>query len=67
MKRPGPPYFLLATYHAKHTGDGGPVPPTNKEMHTQYVYFLKMDEDNKLESMRKVWNDTWALKEIGWM
>ena len=58
---------FFATYHAKHTGDGGPVPPTNKETHSDYVYFLTMNDDNKIEKMVKVWNASWALKELGWM
>ncbi len=58
---------FFATYHAKHTGDGGPVPPTNKEMHTHYVYLLTMNADDKVERMIKVWNAPWALKELGWM
>lgn len=58
---------FFATYNATHTGEGGPVPPTNKTTHTEYVYFLKMNSDNKVESMLKVWNASWALRELGWM
>ena len=39
---------FFATYHAKHTGDGGPVPPTNKETHTDYVYAVIMNSDGKV-------------------
>ena len=59
--------MFFATYHAKHTGEGGPVPPTNKETHSQYVYMLTMNADDKVERMVKVWNSTWAMKELGWM
>lgn len=31
---------FFATYNAKHTGEGGPVPPTQKETHSHYVYFI---------------------------
>jgi hypothetical protein len=31
-----------------------------------YVYFLTMDDDDKVASMRKVWNAAWALREPGW-
>ena len=58
---------FLATYHAKHTGEGGPVPPTNQETHSHYVYFLTMNDDNKVKSMIKVWNAPWVMKELGWM
>jgi len=59
--------IFFATFHARHTGDGGPVPPTNKETHTDYVYVLTMDDENKVTSMVKVWNAPWAMKELGWM
>jgi hypothetical protein len=58
---------FFATYHARHTGDGGPVPPTNKETHSHYVYVLTMNEDNKVARMIKVWNAPWAMRELGWI
>jgi len=58
---------FFATYHARHTGEGGPVPPTGKETHTHYVYLLTMNADNKVASMVKVWNAPWAMKELGWI
>jgi len=58
---------FFATYHARHTGEGGPVPPTGKETHTHYVYLLTMNADNKVENMVKVWNAPWAMKELGWI
>ena len=59
--------IFVATFHATHTGDGGPVPPTNKHTDTDYVYALTMNAQGKVAAMRKVWNASWALKEIGWM
>lgn len=59
--------MFFATYHAKHTGDGGPVPATNKETSSHYVYALTMNADNKIEKMVKVWNAPWAMRELGWM
>ena len=58
---------FFATYHGKHTGEGGPVPPTNKETHSHYVYCLTMDQDDKVASMIKIWNASWAMRELGWM
>ncbi len=58
---------FFATYHAKHTGEGGPVPPTNKETNSHYVYILKMNEEDKVQQMTKIWNAPWAMKELGWM
>jgi hypothetical protein len=59
--------IFFATFHARHTGEGGPVPPTNKETHTDYVYVLKMNDENKVVGMVKVWNAPWAMKDLGWM
>ncbi len=58
--------IIFATYHARHTGEGGPVPPTQKETHTHYVYVLTMNEDNKIKRFIKIWNAPWAMKELGW-
>lgn len=58
--------MFFATFHATHTGEGGPVPPTNKAAQTHYVYLLTMNADNKVEKMVKVWNAPWALRELGW-
>lgn len=59
--------IFFATYHAKHTGEGGPVPPTYKETHSHYVYFLTMNDENKVARMVKVWNAPWAMRELGWL
>ena len=59
--------LFFGTYHAKHTGDGGPVPPTGKQTSSQYVYSFEMDGDGKIVKMIKIWNPTWALTELGWM
>lgn len=57
---------FVATYNARHTGEGGPVPPTNKEAHSEYVYTLFMNDDGKVERVVKIWNDGWAMKQLGW-
>ena len=58
--------LFFATYTLRHTGEGGPVPPTNKQTRSQYVYILTMGETGKVKSMQKVWNAPWAMKELGW-
>lgn len=58
---------FFATYHARHSGEGGPVSPINKETHSHYVYVLTMNDENKVARMIKVWNAPWAMKELGWM
>ena len=58
---------FVATFHAAHNGEGGPVSPTHKNTNTDYVYALTMDGAGKVNRMRKVWNASWALRELGWM
>jgi len=54
-----------AVFSGTHTGAGGPVPPTGKNMSTDYVYLMEF-ENGKISHMTKVWNAGWALKELGW-
>jgi predicted ester cyclase len=54
-----------AVFHATHTGEGGPVPPTGRRMSTDYVYVMQFQE-GKVAYMTKIWNAELALKEIGW-
>ena len=58
--------MFFGTFTATHVGEGGPVPPTNKETNTDYVYALTMNTDGKVAKMCKIWNAPWALKELGW-
>eukprot|EP00545_Synedropsis_sp_CCMP1620_P014374 CAMPEP_0119016102 /NCGR_PEP_ID=MMETSP1176-20130426/11815_1 /TAXON_ID=265551 /ORGANISM="Synedropsis recta cf, Strain CCMP1620" /LENGTH=143 /DNA_ID=CAMNT_0006969429 /DNA_START=432 /DNA_END=863 /DNA_ORIENTATION=+ len=57
---------FFATFNATHTGPGGPVEPTNKTMNTDYAYFVFMNEDAKCFKMQKVWNDGFAMRQVGW-
>jgi len=59
--------LFFATFTGTHSGDGGPVPPTNKATNSHYVYALKMNDEDKVEGMTKIWNSSWALRELGWM
>jgi hypothetical protein len=59
--------MFFATYHATHSGEGGPVPPTGKSTDSHYVYVLKMNDDDKVSHMTKIWNAPWAMRELGWM
>ncbi len=59
--------IFFATFHGTHSGEGGPVPPTNKQTHSHYVYALTMDADDKVQKMVKIWNAPWAMKELGWL
>ena len=58
---------FFATYNAVHSGEGGPVPPTNRETHSHYVYALTMSPNDKVDKMVKIWNAPWAMRELGWI
>ena len=58
--------LFFATFNGTHTGEGGPIPATNKQTNSHYVYVLTMNEDDQISSMVKVWNAPWALVELGW-
>ncbi len=59
--------LFFATYHAQHTGEGGPVPPTQKQTHSHYVMAMTMNSEGKIEKLVKIWNAPWAMKELGWI
>jgi hypothetical protein len=54
-----------AVFHATHTGQGGPVPPTGLSMDTDYVYVMQF-QGEKIAHMTKIWHAGLALKAIGW-
>jgi len=52
-------------FHATHTGEGGPVPPTGRKTSTDYVYVMQF-EGGKIAHMTKIWNAGLAMKDLGW-
>ncbi len=55
-----------AVFRGTHTGEGGPVPPTAKQVETDYVYIMEFEGD-QIRHVTKVWNDGVSLKQLGWM
>lgn len=53
-------------FRGTHTGQGGPVPPTGKSVESDYVYVMEFDGD-RIRHMTKIWNDGFALKQLGWV
>ena len=53
-------------FRGTHTGEGGPVPPTGKQVEADYVYIMEFEGD-RIRHMTKVWNDGVSLKQLGWM
>jgi len=54
-----------AVFTGTHTAEGGPVPATGATARSDYVYVIKFT-GGKVSHMTKVWNDMWALKQLGW-
>ena len=52
-------------FRGTHTGEGGPVPPTGKQVEADYVYVMQFDGD-KISYMTKIWNDGISLQQLGW-
>lgn len=52
-------------FRGAHTGEGGPVPPTGKQVEADYVYIMEFEGD-RIRHMTKVWNDVVSLKQLGW-
>ena len=57
--------IAYAVFKGTHTGDGGPVAPTGKRAETDYVYVMEFD-DGLIRHMTKIWNDGYALRQLGW-
>jgi len=55
----------VSVFHGTQTGQGGPVPPTNKTVATDYVYHMIFDGD-RIKHMTKIWNDGFCLAQLGW-
>eukprot|EP00999_Lentomonas_sp_LEN2_P000929 NODE_1928_length_694_cov_88.961199_g1878_i0.p1 GENE.NODE_1928_length_694_cov_88.961199_g1878_i0~~NODE_1928_length_694_cov_88.961199_g1878_i0.p1 ORF type:complete len:141 (-),score=30.30 NODE_1928_length_694_cov_88.961199_g1878_i0:164-586(-) len=57
---------FFGIFHGKHCADGGPVPPTNKEVDADYVYVFTHGDDGKITDMVKIWNAPHSLAGFGW-
>lgn len=55
----------FGVFHGTHTDAGGPAEPTGKSVSTDYVYVMHF-EDGRITSMEKIWNDGYALQQLGW-
>ena len=53
-------------FEGTHTGEGGPVPATGKEVVSDYVYVMRFD-DGKISHMTKIWHSGIALQQLGWV
>ena len=56
----------FSVFRGRHTGEGGPVPPTGRTVEAEYVYVMEF-EDDRIRHMTKIWNDGISLQQLGWM
>lgn len=56
---------VFGVFAGTHTGEGGPVPPTGRQVSADYVYAMEF-EDGRIRHMTKIWNAGWSLRELGW-
>ena len=54
-----------AVFKGTNTGDGGPGAPTGNRVESDYVYVMDFDGD-KIRHMTKIWNDGFAMRQLGW-
>jgi predicted ester cyclase len=52
-------------FRGMHSGEGGPVPPTGRQVAADYVYVMEFDGD-RIRHMTKIWNDVKSLQQLGW-
>jgi len=57
--------IAYAVFRGTHTGEGGPVPPTGKQVEADYVYVMQFEGD-RIRHMTKIWNDGISLQQLGW-
>ena len=54
-----------AVFKGTNTGDGGPGAPTGNRVESDYVYVMDFDGD-MIRHMTKIWNDSFAMQQLGW-
>ena len=57
---------FFATYRGHHSGEGGPLPPTNEMMESHYVFVYFTNREGLVEKAYKIWNAGWAMRQLGW-
>jgi len=54
-----------AVFKGTHTGEGGPCPPTGRQVTSDYVYVMFF-EGERIRHMQKIWHAGLAMEELGW-
>ena len=58
--------LVFAVFTGTHTGPGGPGEPTNKATSTEYLFAIRFNGE-KIAHVTKVWNDAFAMGQLGWV
>jgi len=56
----------FAIFRGTHTAEGGPVPPTGKQVEAEYVYVMEFEGD-RIRHVTKIWNDAVSMTQLGWV
>jgi predicted ester cyclase len=58
--------IAYGVFTGTHTGPGGPVAPTGRQVDADYVYVMQFKGD-KISHLTKVWNSNISLQQLGWV
>ena len=58
--------LVFAVFHGTNSGEGGAVSPTGNTVASDYVYAISF-EGERIRHMTKIWNDGFALQQLGWV
>jgi len=58
--------MFFATFRGTHVAEGGPVESTQQRPNSEYVYFMRMNDESNAANMWRIWIAPWALAELGW-
>ncbi|QDQ96940.1 hypothetical protein [Tomitella fengzijianii] len=58
--------LLQGMSYAQHTGDGGPVAPTRKMAEIPFVYSIRINSENKITRLEKLYDESASRELLGW-
>lgn len=58
--------FIHGESLAVHSGEGGPVPAQGARASIAFVYIMKMDADDKLAHLEKIYDEASSRRQLGW-
>lgn len=58
--------LLYGMSYAQHTGEGGPVPPTNQKAEIPFTYSIQFNSAGKIVHLEKMFDQDASLRGLGW-